>query len=93
MRVHDPNGLAVQKRFRVLNALRIKLTPCLGHSVAEMRREHGTVGNSERMVRRQRLLVIDVERREDLAGLDGGEERGFVDERPARRVDQNGAFC
>ena len=44
------------------------------------------------MLRRQWLLIVNVERRDDLAGLDGGEESGFVDERPARRVDENGAL-
>src|SRR5579863_8735333 len=41
------------------------------------------------MLQRQRLLVIHVQRRDDLASFDRGDKRGFVDQRSARRVDQD----
>ena len=43
------------------------------------------------MVLRQRFFVIDVEGRDDLAGLNGGDESEFVDERASRRIDQDRA--
>jgi hypothetical protein len=44
------------------------------------------------MVLRQRFSIIDVDRRDDLAGLNGGEESGFVDQRASRRIDQDRAL-
>ena len=44
------------------------------------------------MVGGERLFVEDVERRNDLAGLNRGDESRFVDERTSRSVDQNGAL-
>src|SRR5580658_3143101 len=90
--VHDPNGFAVQKGLRVLNALRIETAPGLSDPVAEMRRKNGTARSSQRMVRRQRLLIVHVERRDDLAGLDRGDKSGFVDERASRGVDEDSAL-
>ena len=44
------------------------------------------------MILRKRLFIVDVERGNDLASLDRRNERGFVDERAPRGVNQNGAL-
>src|SRR5271155_379198 len=57
-----------------------------------MGREHGVNRRPQWMVLRQRFSVVDVERRDDLAALNGGEESGFVDERASRRINQDRAL-
>src|SRR6202035_2083633 len=59
--------------------------------VAEMRRQHDVVELAERMIDRQRLDREHVDRGAgDLLLLQGFQQRGFVDDRPARGVDEVG---
>ena len=91
-RIQDPDGFAVQKRLSILNAPRMKIAPRLLYPVPEMGRQHGVVRNTERMALGQGLSVVYVERRDDLSGLDRGNQGGLVDERAPRRVDEDGTW-
>ena len=54
-----------------------------------MRRQHDVVEPAERMIGRQRFLVVDVEARAgDAPAAKRGQQRLLVDDRPARGVDQ-----
>ena len=44
------------------------------------------------MVLRWRLFVLDIERSNDLARVDCGNEGGLVDQRAPRGIDKNGAL-
>ncbi len=56
-----------------------------------MRREQRVRQAPERMIPRQRLAVVDVERRRDAAALERCDQRRLVDQRSARGVDQQRA--
>src|SRR6266446_10075884 len=62
-------------------------------SVCDMRRRQYVVQRSKRVIRRQRLNVEYVDRRaRDLLGLQRADQSLLVDDRPARRVDQQGRW-
>src|SRR5271166_2187138 len=79
-RIQDPDGFAVRKGLSILNAPRVKFAPRLHHPVPEVRREDGMVRSAKRVVLRQRLFVVYVERRGDLSSCDCGNKGRLVDE-------------
>jgi hypothetical protein len=46
----------------------MEIAPSLFHSTSDMGRQHRVAGGAERVVLRQRFLVIDIQRRNDLTG-------------------------
>src|SRR5439155_24459798 len=85
------NRLSGEPGLYVLQRLTVEYPVALLGDVAQMRRDHRVGKVAQGMVERQRLLVIDVQARAgDRALPDRGDQRGFVDDRAARGVDQVG---
>src|ERR1700704_2256502 len=59
LRLNDPKRGAGQKRADVFDGLPIGYAVVLDRDIAEVRREHDVVEVTQRMVGRQRLLVVD----------------------------------
>src|SRR6185369_12959462 len=86
-----PHRLAGEPGLHVLERLPVEDPVTLLGDIAEMRRDDRTRKIAQGMIERQRLLVVHVEPRAgELALAKRGDERGFVDDWAARRVDQIG---
>src|ERR1700741_2009423 len=82
--------LTRQERLYVFNRARVELTIGIVGDVTEMRRCKHVVQRAERMIRRQRLGIERVERHDAEAPFTQRiDQRGFLDQRTTRRVDQD----
>src|ERR1035437_5976597 len=80
---------SIEKGKRIFHALLVELHPCFTDAVTEMGRQYLVGRNPQRMVRGQRLAVINIERGDDAARSHGLDQRRLVHDGSARSVDQD----
>src|SRR5207245_118711 len=86
-----PHRLSGEPGLHVLQRLSVEDPVAFLGDVAQMRRDHRVGKVTQGMVEGQRLLVVDVEAGAgDRSLADRGDQRGLVDDRAARGVDQVG---
>src|SRR5690348_7935914 len=90
--IGDVFRLAVEKSENVVDGAGVKISETFDGRKPKMRRKHRVRQIAERIVRRQRLSVIDIERGNDSSGTSGRNQRLLIDNRTARGVDQNRAL-
>ena len=89
--LRDADRLSGEPRFDVLDRVHEILAVIVFRRVAEMRAQHDVFERAQDVVLRQRLDVVDVERgAADGLALHRVDERGFIDDRSARRIHENG---
>src|SRR5438445_9319878 len=88
-RLQYADRLAIQVRQRILDAVLVILLVDFDDAVPEVRRQYDVGRAGERVTRRQRLTIEDIERGDNATRLDRGDERVLVDQRSARRIDQD----
>src|SRR5690349_1296679 len=88
-RIDHADRLAGHPRFEILEAIAVEVLVDISADVAEVWHQHDVVHAAQRMIRRQRLAVVDVEPGAGDAALpERIEQGGLVDDRAARGVDQ-----
>src|SRR4051812_40072060 len=87
--LQNPHRASRQPLPDVVDHLRVVDLVALLADIAEVRGEHDIVELAEGMIERQRLDVERIKPRAgELAAAERGKQRRLVDDRPARRVDQ-----
>src|SRR5688572_23562875 len=87
--IDHPDGFPLQEGLNILDGVAIKYLVGFHRDVSQMRGDDGVRELPQRMIRRQRLLVVHVESGTgDRALAQGLDERRLVDNRPAGGVDQ-----